>query len=61
MIINPKLWQGFWPHNLCLRKIDDLPTKKKNIARIIMQEMSNEILDIENKNAKKMSIEIVEC
>jgi hypothetical protein len=38
-----------------------LPTKKKNIARIIMQEMSNEILDIENKNAKKMSIEIVEC
>ncbi len=38
-----------------------MPTKKKNIARIIMQEMSNEILDIENKNAKKMSIEIVEC
>jgi hypothetical protein len=29
------------------------------IARIIMQEMSNEILDIENNNAKKMYIEIV--
>jgi hypothetical protein len=31
------------------------------MARIIMQEMSNEILDIENNNAKKMYIEIVEC
>jgi hypothetical protein len=31
------------------------------IARIIMQEMSNEILDIGNNNAKKMYIEIVEC
>lgn len=31
------------------------------IVRIIMQEMSNEILDIENNNAKNISIEIVEC
>ncbi len=61
MIINPKFWQGFWPNNLCLRKIDDLPTIYFYIARIIMQETSNEILDIENNNAKKMSIEIIEC
>jgi hypothetical protein len=61
MIINPKLWQGFWPNNLCLEKIDDFPTFFKNITRIIMQEMSNEIFDIENNNAKRESIEIVEC